>query len=272
MHSDTPDLTWVLVTHRSVDDLREFLPTLRRAVEDLAASCAFRVRVIVADAGSPDDTPRVAREVWPDVDIHIEPDNRGYGATVNAAAVTTSPWLAISNADLTIPDGGLRELPSVLASLDRRVGILGPAMLDPTGAPDAWAGGRAPTLWSLLARRDGRAPRHMAADVETVEWVTGACMFVRSEAWRAAGGFDEEYFLYYEDVDLALRLRSLGWRIARTSCLEVIHRAPHHRRGASIRLQRVIRASRERFFRQHRPAYQSGVVAALGRLRALVDP
>lgn len=260
------DMTWIVVAHRSGDDLEVSLPSLRGAFDELARRTGFVVSLVVADAGSPDDTPDVARRLG--ARLHVEPDNRGYGATANAvAADVTSPWLAVSNADIAVPDGGLAALPDVLASLDPRVGLVGPRVLRPDGRPDAWSGGPAPTLARLVVGALAGVPQ----DEAHVEWLTGACLFARRAAWRAVGGFDERYFLYYEDVDLALRMREVGWVARRATRLAIVHRAPHHGRTPDPGLERVIAASRARYFRRHRPRIESFGLALVLPLRGLVD-
>lgn len=269
MSTHEHDLTWIVVSHRSGDDLARLLPTLRRAIDAWTAR-GFATRLVVADAGSPDDTPARVRALDPLAEVHVEPDNRGFGATANAAvsaAAGTSPWLAVSNADLVVPDGGLARLPEVLAGVDARVGLLGPRLLTPDGEPDAWTGGVAPSLGTLVRRLHATTSQ----DETDVEWLTGACLFVRRAAWRDAGGFDEGFFLYYEDVDLALRLRERGWNARRAPSLQVVHRAPHHRRAADARTSSHIAASRVRYFRRHRPRLEAAVVTALARLGGLVD-
>jgi N-acetylglucosaminyl-diphospho-decaprenol L-rhamnosyltransferase len=55
-------------------------------------------------------------------------------------------------------------------------------------------------------------------------WVSGAALVIRTEAWRAVGGFDTRYFMYFEDEDLCRRLRALGWEVGLDPSVTVAHR------------------------------------------------
>ena len=68
-----------------------------------------------------------------------------------------------------------------------------------------------------------RARNWSLAELGTVDWVTGACFLVRADAFRAIGGFDDEYFLYVEEVDFCWRLRAAGWEVLYQPEARVIH-------------------------------------------------
>jgi len=109
--------------------------------------------------------------------------------------------------------------------------------------------------------------RHRAGPVD---WVTGACFLVRSRAFAEVGGFDPGFFLYYEDVDLARRLAAAGHRRVLEPELRVVHVRPHHGRPPEADIERVVRASRQRWFDRHRPAWEAALLRLLVRLEVLV--
>ena len=87
---------------------------------------------------------------------------------------------------------------------------------------------RLPTPARLLARYLLRR-KHEVGEGETPDWVNAAFLLLRREAYAEVGGFDERYHMYCEDVDLCLRLRGGGWRLARADAAVVEHAA---RRGS----------------------------------------
>ena len=85
-----------------------------------------------------------------------------------------------------------------------------------------------PSAFTLAAKAFGHRPRVVAPDGKAIyhpDWVAGMFMLFRTEILRSLGGFDERYFLYYEDVDLCARLRDRGMEVAVSASTSVIHEA-----------------------------------------------
>ena len=107
---------------------------------------------------------------------------------------------------------------------DDEVGAVAPALVLPDGTLQdsaRWV----PTPVDLVVRRVSRADRgavRVTYPVD-VEWATAACLVVRRSAFDQIGGFDESYFLYFEDVDLCVRLRAAGFRVRYDPTVRVLH-------------------------------------------------
>jgi GT2 family glycosyltransferase len=84
-----------------------------------------------------------------------------------------------------------------------------------------------------------------------VDWVSGACMLVRREAFAAAGGFDERYFLYWEDADLCRRLRAAGHHVRYAPAATAIHRVGHSSRGVRPSAIRAFHDSAYLYYATH---------------------
>jgi GT2 family glycosyltransferase len=193
----------IVVTHDSIDDLRDLVasPGLREAF----------ARVIVVDNASTDGSAAFARAAGLEV---VERDNDGFGAGVNAGvAQSSAEVVAILNPDIRIDD------PATLRALadhfdDPRIGAVAPALRLPDGSLQDSA--RAiPTPLELVVRRWGDARRGAVAtgDAAAVPWAVAAFLLVRRGALERVGGLDDRFFLYFEDVDLCVRLRDAGWRV-----------------------------------------------------------
>ena len=151
---------------------------------------------------------------------------KGFGANHNAAFVRAAGgYFCVLNPDIRLNQNPFPPLIAILA--DERVGVAAPRIVSPSGEIEDSAR-RFPTLW-VIARKALTGTHHHDYDVASTllrpEWVAGMFMLFRSEVFRRLGGFDEHYFLYYEDVDLCLRLRRLGLDIVLEPKAEALHDA-----------------------------------------------
>ena len=177
--------------------------------------------VVVVDNASPDATVvEVARLGLP-IQIVANDANVGFGAAVNRglASVHGCEYVLVLNPDASIAAPNLHRLVSYLDG-EPRCGMVGPRLFRDGVALTSC--GRAGSLWTELrtvapARIARRLPdRRFPAGFNgsgPVGYIEGACMLVRRRALEAAGGFDERYFLFYEELDLAQRLRAAGYTV-----------------------------------------------------------
>jgi N-acetylglucosaminyl-diphospho-decaprenol L-rhamnosyltransferase len=151
-------------------------------------------------------------------------DNPGFGAGVNRGAEVLqeagdfSVYVALNN-DVVIAPG---YLDAALSALQPGVAaVAGPIYLDRIGERLWYAGGRVNFLTgTVLQDRTAKA----ATRARKVGFLPGTAFGIRPEAWRQVGGFDPEYFLYNEDLDLCLRLRRLGWTLCFEPRMVSVHR------------------------------------------------
>jgi GT2 family glycosyltransferase len=206
----------VVVSYRSAD-------TLRGCVAPLAAMPG--VRVTVVDNASPDDALDTIADVA-GVNVVRAPRNGGFGYGCNlGAAQGAAPFLLFVNPDARIDAASLERLLAVLRA-DAGVGLAGPRILDDDGSL-AFSVRRFPRLRSTYAKAlflHRAWPRASWTDElvrdpevyerpDTAEWVSGACMLVRRDAFDRLTGFDEDLFLYCEDTDICLRLWEAGYSV-----------------------------------------------------------
>jgi GT2 family glycosyltransferase len=267
-------LSWVIVAHESEPDLELFLPTLM-PVLDRWRRRGVSCELIIVDNKSSDNSVAVARRLAPDALLIENSENVGYGWAINTAVRRAKgEWVAIGNADLMVPDGGLDALPEVLASLPDDVALAGPTLLDLEGNHTLSAG-FFPTLATLVKGlvRDCRDRKYLPFrrhQAGPVDWVTGACLFARRSHLEQAGGFDQEYFLYYEDVDLAQRMSRAGKLCTYAPTIRMVHLSPHHVRPPQVQIEAIVRSSRKAYFAKHRPVWERACLALLCRLELII--
>lgn len=173
---------------------------------------------------------------------------KGFGANHNAAfRESRGEYFCVANPDIRLrrdPFGGL-----TLRLQDPTVGVAAPLVRNSSGGIEDSAR-RMPTPWYILRKAAMGVRGHdyeIGSGDLNPEWVAGMFMLFRRETFAAVGGFDERYFLYYEDVDLCMRLTLAGKRIAFCPEVEVIHDAQResHRNREYLQLHL---ASMLRFF------------------------
>lgn len=157
--------------------------------------------------------------------------NLGFGGGVNAGAAAAlaagAEDLLLLNPDAFIARADLEMLHR--ASSDRNL-VAAPRITTVDGRP--WFSGARVDL----ATGDMRGPSHSRGEYD-VDWVTGACMWITREAWQATGSFDEEYFLYWEDVDYSVRAKAAGMRVQMIEDAVAVHDegATHREDGSGTR-------------------------------------
>jgi N-acetylglucosaminyl-diphospho-decaprenol L-rhamnosyltransferase len=256
-------LALVTVTHNSAPELAALL---RSVGAHLPA-----VRIIVVDCASVDGTIQVARDCASAVTIALE-ENVGFGQASNRGiAAVSEPVTVLVNPDVELLDDSLLALAREAARRDQPERLLAPLVFSPDGSrqdtvhplpaspadliralvPPAALPGRAGLA---LAPWRARRPRR-------VGWAVGCALAARTDTLRRLGPFDEQIFLYSEDLDLALRAAALGvstwfWPDAR-----VLHRGAHstHRAFGGEPFELRAQARRE------------VVARRLGRHRARLD-
>jgi N-acetylglucosaminyl-diphospho-decaprenol L-rhamnosyltransferase len=221
---------------------------------DLAPIASGHGMHITVTSNVPEEPPAIPGELAGVVDCVTNAEPRGFGANHNRAfSRVDAPYFCVMNPDLRIREDPFPRLLAAFA--DPSVGLAAPAALDPSGALQDNA--RAlPTPLKVLARLRSapHAPDYPIAQPAFVDLVAGFFMLFRSAVFRDLDGFDERYFLYYEDIDLCCRLRLGGRKIAWIPAARVVHDA----RRASHRNPRYLAwhvASVLRFFSS--PVYRA---------------
>lgn len=174
---------------------------------------------------------------------------KGFGANHNAAFVNaTATFFCVLNPDIEFR---INPFPALLASLyGCGASMLAPAVLNSTGSPEDSAR-YFPTVrqlaFKMLGWHDGRYALQPSQSSSPVDWVAGMFMLFRAEDFKAIGGFDEEFFLYYEDVDICARLWRTGRPVMVCPQVQVVHDAQRASRK-NLQFMKWHAASMARYF------------------------
>ena len=253
-------------------------PLLRDCVASvLAADCSGFVldRVVVVDNASEDGSLSSLPLDHPAVTIVRNPDNRGFAVACNqGAARSAADYLLFLNPDVRLDRGSLCGAVAFMEQGGNQgIEISGIRLRAPDGQTQRCCA-RFPTVGRLLAHSiglDRLVPRLVAPHFMT-EWdhqdsrevpqVMGAFLMIRRGAFQRLGGFDERFFLYYEDVDLCWRLSRSGGRCAHNAAVSAVHVGGGTTRAILARRQFLAAASRIQFSRKHFGGKALAVAAA----------
>ena len=191
--------------------------------------------------------------------------DRGFGEACNigASLEVNAKFILFANPDAHITVATIEHMANILGHT-ARLGIVSAQLVDKSQRL-AESGGRFPSTCGLVSgklaslgwhRREqvtSTSPRDHHHGVEMVDWVSGAVMMIRREAWDAVGGFDPAFFLYYEDIDLCRRVRAAGWEVGIVPDATAIHESggSQWRPGTRTRVERIYFESQAYYFRKH---------------------
>lgn len=237
------DVAVVLVTYNSADVIERCLRAIPAALGGLR-----RTRVIVVDNASADGTPGLVRELAPWVVVHESGGNLGYAAAINLGTGLVDPraGVMVLNPD-TVPGPGSIERLARWAAGHPDAGVVVPRIEDEDGRlyPSLR---REPTVLRALgeAVAGGHRSGRVAAFGEVIlaedryvtgaraDWATGAALFVTRRAADAVGPWSEDFFLYSEETDYALRVGDAGLAVTYVADSVVVHRGGDMRRSPRL--------------------------------------
>ncbi|WP_434438734.1 glycosyltransferase family 2 protein [Lentzea sp. E54] len=239
--------------------------TLAPFVDTLAKATSRPVRVVLADNGSTDGVPQEVAASRDHVTFLPTGGNLGYGGGANRGVAALGPevgWVLISNPDIEFAPGSVDVL---IDAAERwpRGGMFGPLIREPSGEiyPSARllpsiGRGFGHAVFGVVWKSNPwtRAYRQEKAPVErTAGWLSGSCFLMRREAFDSVSGFDEKYFMYFEDVDLGERVGKAGWQNVYVPDAEVTHIGGHSTARSSDRMLREHHRSAYRYLADRHP-------------------
>ena len=257
MSSDA--LALLFVSYGSGDEIAKALASAARGSRQPE-------RVLIADNLCDGKLADQLAEFKSNVEIVDCPDNPGYGGAINRLVARLEPnsvkWLLIVNPDIEFEPGAIAEL--LAAGADAGIGAVGPKVLDENGHvyPSAR---RIPSIrtgvghavfgrvWPANPWTRRYFDLQTGDETRSAGWLSGACVLVHARAFADVGGFDEAYFMYFEDVDLGFRLGNAGWRSIYAPAAVVHHEGGHSTRESSALMRAAHHKSAELFLKRRYP-------------------
>jgi len=198
---------------------------LRQCLNSLYADDEVAKEIIVVENCSEDGSAEMVRQEFPQV--HLIGNDRPFGFPHNnntGAQASSAPVLLFLNPDTKVLEGSLRQMLEVIRA-EPECGVFGGKLLNGEGNIER-STGTFPTLLSVFLDRllrtaaplrpllDRYSQRHYRGydSMRRIDWVTGAYFWIRRDLLNSVGGWDSDFFMYYEDADLCYRIRQAGYR------------------------------------------------------------
>lgn len=239
-----PSICLSVVSHAQTGLVEQFLKDLA----DCGAAARIDRLVLTSNLPEPEIDPLGSLDF-----VHRENRSpRGFAANHNRAfELCEARYFCVANPDIRLERD---PFPDLLACLEAnpQAALAAPAVVSPDGVSEDNAR-HFPTPWSLLRKArgldDGRYLEPMQGPTP-VDWTAGMFLLIRAEAFRAIGGFDDKFHLYYEDVDLCARFWKAGWGVLLHPGVTIEHDAQRASRK-NLRYMAWHAASMARYFVKH---------------------
>jgi len=194
--------------------------------------------------------------------------NVGFGAAANMGAkAAEGKYLLFLNPDSEICSDNVSEIVA-LFERNKRLAVVGSKVVSESGAVQEWVSGKEISLYDLV-RNNLNFPRSKniweSKELISVDWVSGTALFAERGAFQEAGGFDEEFFMYFEDMDLCKRLRKKNKEIFYCPTFCVKHLGGKSYSDKTNQKKDYYR-SQEHYFKKHRNIIEFGLVRLLRKI------
>ena len=190
--------------------------------------------VIIVDNCSTDDSVKIIKQNFPLFKLICSKDNLGFGKANNLAGkYAKGKYLLFLNTDTIL----IEDTPKILVNYliqNKDVGVVGSRITFKDGSYQLSCGNLPSLLveftYKVRALLDNKWHHifakvydKMYSKVQEVGWVTGACMMMRRDVFESLGGFDESFFMYFEDIDICKRTNELGFKVIYYPRTSLIH-------------------------------------------------
>ena len=263
------DLSVVIVSW----NVSELLELCLSSLMECGGQGGLQCEIIVVDNASSDDSPELVRQRFPTAQLIASESNLGFAMANNVGAAQSSGrYILFLNPDTEVIGDALSAM---VAYMDRHpdVGVLGPTLLWPNGCVQS-SRRRFPTLATAFIEStffqqwwpsNPVLRRYYVQDQsddreQDVDWLVGACLLVRRQAWKQVGPMDERFFMYSEELDWCRRLKTAGWRVVYTPSAEVVHHGAQSSSQVAAEREIHFQSSKALYFYKHHGARAGEVV------------
>jgi N-acetylglucosaminyl-diphospho-decaprenol L-rhamnosyltransferase len=252
------DVSFIIINYRS----RDFLKSCLASIFKYAKTVSFEVIVVNNDAAPLEKFTDLAN-----VTIIEHNVNKGFAEAANLGAQKAGgKILFFLNADTKLLDSNLGKLLEIF--IDSSVGAAAPKLVLPDGSPQPWSVGREATFWSILQNNLGITRRQklwLQNEKTAVAWASGAALAIPKDIFDHSRGFDEKFFMYFEDVDLCKRLRNLDKKILLVPDMKVLHIGGQSKSDTQEQKSQYY-ASQDYYFKKHFGKFSQFLIKFLRRI------
>jgi len=262
-----PDVSVVVVNWNTRELLADCLRTAQKMAGDVS------IEFVVVDNASTDGSQDMVRQQFPEARLIANTQNVGFARANNqGVAAAQGRYALLLNSDAFLLPGALPAMVA-LADSNPYIGLVGAHLLNADGTFQA-SHTAFPNLWQeflilsglgrlLFGRYYPSGGPQAARGSQAVDYVEGACLLARREAYQAVNGMDEGFFMYAEEVDLCYALIRAGWQVWYHPAARVTHLGGASSRNRKPQREGDLYRSRVRFFRKHYGNAQADLLKAM---------
>jgi len=255
----------IIVNYNSGEFLVQAIASLKQWVK------ATPLEIILVDNASRDGSVERVKQLFPQMSVLELPNNVGFARANNLGAqMAQGKYLLFLNSDTVLHEDVLTPLVSFLEQ-DENAAVVGPKLVNVDGTFQLSFGnrtgflGEAQSIWwqRKLKSKRPRISQGMEKKLvrkRDVKWLTGAAMLVRRPVFEMLGGFDEDYFMYFEDADFCARVRKAGYRVTYFPATALIHLGGKSVKGLSDTIAYEYRRSQLLYYQKHRSLVSRGII------------
>ena len=247
------ELSIIIVNYQSADYLKKCIASIFDKTRDIS----FEIIVV--------NNSREAIDKVADIKIVDAEEDLGFGKGQNLGAKNAKGeilWLL--NADTEILS---RNTQGIVKEVKEN-GVVGPRLLNEDNSMQSWSAGVEPTVWDLIRNNLGYPASQKvweSSKKREADWVSGASLFIRKELFDKLGGFDENFFMYFEDIDLCRRIREAGYRVIYFPEFSVRHFGGKSFKDKKLQ-KKYFYQSQDCYFKKHFGKFKSGLVKSLRKI------
>jgi len=252
--SSTNFVSIILVNFNGEDVLVDCLGSLEKFVPN------HNSEIIVVDNNSQDNSINIIESKFPDVKLIKLPQNLGFGAGNNAGArEAKGNFLFLLNTDTIVTSNFLPHLLELMSS-NSEVGVIGPKLVFPDGKFQISFSPKISFVGEIKAKKMHKISykenklnliEKNFQSIKVVDIVVGAAFFIRKDLFDLLGGFDERFFMYFEESDLCKRVRDKGYQVLYTPHISIIHVRGHSVKKLSGKMSLEYRRSQIYYYDKH---------------------
>lgn len=236
------DLSFIIPAHKSEQHLNKCISSIRK----YAIGLSYEIIIVQNDGRKLFSMPQQDIIM---INLH---HNKGFGNACNIGAKQAKgDILFFLNPDTEL----LNNISSSIKQffLDKKISIIAPALITTDGKIQKWSAGKEINIVSLIKNNlfDWNSKALLEKKSVLVDWVSGAAFLIKRDIFDKIGGFDENFFMYYEDIDLCLRIRNAGGKIILLSEIKVLHIGGQSYGEKSKRKKSDYIVSQDYYFKKH---------------------
>jgi GT2 family glycosyltransferase len=253
------DLSIIIVNY----NVKEFLQNLIHSIEK--ASTKITKEIIVIDNASDDGSVEFLKEKFPQVKLIVNQKNLGFGKANNIGLKqATGKYILLINPDTIVAEDTFEKMIQFFET-NKNVGLAGCKILNPDGTlqlacrrsfPGPWTSFTKVTGLSLLFPKSKLFARYNLTYLDEnqsyeVDAISGSFMIMRREVYKKVGGFDEQFFMYGEDLDICYRIQKAGFKVFYVHTTQIIHYKGESTKRSSLDETKVFYNAMHLFVKKH---------------------